>query len=87
MKEQIRTPEKDLSKMEIANLSHAGFKTMVTKMLRELVEYGKHISEEMKATLSEIKKNPQGTDSEGNEARVQINNLEHKEEIANQYGM
>ena len=35
----------------------------------------------MKATLSEIKENPQGTNSEGKEARVQINNLEHKEKI------
>ena len=38
----------------------------------------------MKATLSEIKKNPQGTNSEGKEARVQINDLEHKEEINSQ---
>ena len=35
----------------------------------------------MKATLSEIKKNPQETNSEGKEARIQINDLEHKEEI------
>ena len=35
----------------------------------------------MKATLSEIKKNLQGTNSEEKEAGVQINNLEHKEEI------
>ena len=35
----------------------------------------------MKATLSEIKKNPQGTNSEGKETRVQINDLDHKEEI------
>ena len=41
----------------------------------------KKIQAEMKATLSEIKKNPQGTNSEGREVRVQINNLEHKEEI------
>ena len=34
----------------------------------------------MKVALSEIKKNPQGTNSEGMEAMVQINNLEHKEE-------
>ena len=34
----------------------------------------------MKATLNEMK-NPQGTNSEGKEARVQINNLEHKKEI------
>ena len=35
----------------------------------------------MKATLSEIKTNVQGTNSEGKEARIQINNLELKEEI------
>ena len=36
----------------------------------------------MKATLSEIKKNSQGTNSEGKEARIRIqNNLEHKEGI------
>ena len=28
------------------------------RMLRELIEYGKHIRKEMKATLSEIKKSP-----------------------------
>ena len=38
----------------------------------------------MKVTLSEIKKNPQGTNSEGKEARTQINDLEHKEEITSQ---
>ena len=36
----------------------------------------------MKATLSEIKKNLQEINSEGKEARVQINDLEHKEEIS-----
>ena len=35
----------------------------------------------MKVTLSEIKKNLQGTNSEGKEARIQINDLEHKEKI------
>ena len=67
--------------MEIANLSDAKFKTLVIRMLRDLTEYGKHIREEMKATLSEIKKNPQGTNREGKETGVQINNLEQKEEI------
>ena len=39
----------------------------------------------MKAMLSKIKKkNLQGTNSEGKEDRVQINNLEHKEEINSQ---
>ena len=70
--------------MEIANLSDAEFKTLVIRMLRDLFEYSKHLREEMKAILSEIKKNPQGTNSEGNEARVQMNDLEHKEEINSQ---
>ena len=35
----------------------------------------------MKFTLSEINKNPQGTTSEGKEAGIQTNDLEHKEEI------
>ena len=36
----------------------------------------------MKVILSEIKKNTQGTNSEGKEARIQINSLEHMEEIS-----
>ena len=35
----------------------------------------------MKATLNGIKKNPQETNSEGEEDWVQINDWEHKEEI------
>ena len=38
----------------------------------------------MKSALSEIKKYPQGTNSEGKEAGVQISDLEHKEAINNQ---
>ena len=34
----------------------------------------------MKGALSEIKKNTKGTNSGGDEAKIQINNLEHKEE-------
>ena len=36
----------------------------------------------MKSTLSETKKNLQGTNSGGDEAMNQINNLEHREEIS-----
>ena len=50
-------------------------------MLRDFIDYGKSIREEMKAALSEIKKNPQGTNGEGKEAGIQINDLENKEEI------
>ena len=70
--------------MEMANLLDAELKTLVIKMLRELIEHGKSIREEMKATLNKRKKNPQGTNSEGKEARAQINNLEYKEETNNQ---
>ena len=74
MKKQNKTPEKELNEMEIANLSDAEFKTLVIRMLREHIGYSKGVREEAKATLSEIKKNPQGTNSERKEARVQINN-------------
>ena len=56
----------------------------VIRMLRDLFEYSKHLREEMKAILSEIKKNPQGTNSEEKEAGVQINDLDQKEEINSQ---
>ena len=84
MKEQIKTPEKELNKMEITNLSDAEFKTLVIRMLKELTGYSNIIQktqEVMKVTLSEIKKNLQGTNSEGKEAGIQIKDLEHKEEI------
>ena len=38
MKEQVKTPEKELKEMEISNISHAEFKTLVTRMLKELSE-------------------------------------------------
>ena len=40
MKEDIKTAEKELSNMKIANLSDAEFKTLVIRMLREMIEYG-----------------------------------------------
>ena len=38
MKEQIKTPEKELSEMERSNLSDAEFKTQIIRMLKELSE-------------------------------------------------
>ena len=79
MKEQIKAPGKiQLSNEEI---SDAEFKTLVIKMLTELVEYGSKIEENVKAMKSEIKENVQGTGSDGKETGTQINGLEHKEEI------
>ena len=39
MKEQIKTPEKEINEMEISNLSDAEFKTLVIRMLKELSVY------------------------------------------------
>ena len=81
MKEQNKTSEKELNETDIVKLSEAEFKTLVIRMLGELTEYGNNIKGEMKATLSEIKKNPQGTNNEGKEPGIPTNNLEQKEEI------
>ena len=77
MKEQIKTPEKRLSNEEIANLSDVVFKTLVIKMLTEMIEYRHTIEEEMKVMQSEIKRYIQGYKETG----TQINDLEQKEEI------
>ena len=37
LKVQNKTPEKELNKMEISNLSDAEFKTLVIRMLKELI--------------------------------------------------
>ena len=75
---------KELNEMEIANLSDAEFKALVIRMLKELTEFWQQHEVRKKVTLSEIKKNLQGTNSEGKEARIQINDLEYKEEISTQ---
>ena len=81
MKEQIKTPEKELSDEEIANLSDVEFKTLVIKMLTDMIEYGYKLEEKVKAMQSAIKKTIKGTNSEGKETQTQINSLEQKEEI------
>ena len=54
MKEQIKALEKiQLSDEKIANLSDAQFKTLVIRMLTEMVEYGHKIQEAVKAMQSE----------------------------------
>ena len=46
MKEEIKGPEEiQISDEEIANLWDAEFKTLVTRMLTEMVEYGHKIEE------------------------------------------
>ena len=81
MKEQIKITEKiQLSNKETANLSDAEFKTLVIRMLTEMVEYCCKM-EEVKAMQSEIKKNAHGTNSDRKETKSQINDLDQKEEI------
>ena len=77
MKEQSKTPEKELSDKQIANLSDVEFKTLVIKMLTELIELG----HKMKDTQNEINQSIQGTNGDRKETRPQINDLEQKEEI------
>ena len=55
MKEQIKTPEKYLSKEDITNLSDTDFKTLVIMTLTEMTEYGCKTEEKVKAMKNEIK--------------------------------
>ena len=81
MKEQIKAPEKiQLSNKEIANLSDAHFKTLVIRMLTELVEFGHKLDEQMKTMLRETKENVQGTNSDAKETGTQLNGVDQKEE-------
>ena len=78
MKEQSKTPERELSNEDIANLCDGEFKTLVIKILTELIETGRKMKEQMKDTQGEMKQNIQGTNSDRKETRTQINNLEQK---------
>ena len=69
-----------LSDEEIANLSDAQFKTLVIRMLTELVEFVWKLDEKMEGMLRETKENGQGTSSNGKETGTQINGVEQKEE-------
>ena len=81
MTEHFKAPEKiQLSNKEIANLSDAQFKTLVIRMITELVEFGHILDEKMKAMLRETKENVQGTNSDGKEIGTQINGVDQKEE-------
>ena len=81
MTEQLKAPEKiQLSNKEIANLSDAQFKTLVIRMLTELVEFGRKLDEKMKAMLRETKEDVQGTNSDAKETGTQIYGVDQKEE-------
>ena len=72
MTEHFKAPEKiQLSEEEIANLWDAQFKTLVIKILTELVEFVQKPDEKMKPMLRETKENVQGTNSDGRETGTQ----------------
>ena len=82
VKEQIKTPGKELNEMEISNLPDAEFKTLVIRMLKELNEdlsSIKKIQSETKDSLIEMKNNLQGNKCRVDEAKNKFNDLEHKE--------
>ena len=81
MTEQFKAPEIiEVSSEQIANLSDEQFKTLVIRMLTELVEFGHKLDEKMKAMLRETKENVQGTNSDTKETGTQINSVDQKEE-------
>ena len=81
MTEHFKAPEKiQLSEEERANLSDAQFKTLVIKMLTDLVESIRKPDEKMKPMLRETKENVQGTNSDVKETGTQIKVVDQKEE-------
>ena len=83
MKQQIKTPEKKLNKMETNNVSDAEFKTLVIRMLKGLIGYFNSIKTDQvrnKVYTKRNKENIQGINNAVDEAENQINDLEHKEE-------
>ena len=82
MKEQIKTPEKELNEMETSNRLEAEFKILVIRMLKELSEDLSSIKKtqsETKESLMEIQNSLQGNNSRVDEAKNQIDDLGHKE--------
>ena len=55
MKEQSKTPERELSNEEIANLSDGEFKALIIKMLTELIELGRKMKKKNKWKIPKMK--------------------------------
>ena len=87
MREQIKTPEKELNKMETSNLCGVEFKTLFVRILKELTEdldSIKKIQSETKDPLIEIKNNLQENTNRVDKAKNEINDLEHRAAKHNQ---
>ena len=55
MKEQNKTPGKELNETEINNVSDADFKTVVIRMLKEIIGYRKSVKKDSGRNESCIK--------------------------------
>ena len=79
MKEQIKAPKKNTTKQRRdsqpirCTVQNTGYQDFT-----ELIEYGCKLNEKMKAMLSEIKENVQGTNSDGKETGTQINGVDQR---------
>ena len=90
MKEQEKSPEKEVNEMEASNLSDIEFKVEVIRMLKELsenynsmkkdIETMKKNQSEMKNTTSYIKNSLEAIKSRLDEAEDWISDLEDKVE-------
>ena len=81
MKEHIKAPEKNTTKWwRDSQPIRCSSKTLVIRILTELVEFCRKLDEKIKAMLSEIKENVHGTNSDGKETGTQINSVDQKEE-------
>ena len=67
--------------MRDSQISDVKFKTLVIKMLTDLIELCQKMKNQMKDIKNEIKQNIQGTKSDRKETRTQSNDLEQKEEV------
>ena len=78
----------ELRSEKIAYLSDAEFKTLVIRVLAEIVEHGHKIEEKVKAMKSEMKRNVQGTKVKGRKPRLKSTGCtKRKKETFNQNRM
>ena len=76
-----QTSRKNTTKRQTANLSDAQFKTLVIRMLTEMVVCSSKIEEKVKTMKSEIKENYREPTVTRGKLGLQINSLKQKEEI------
>ena len=86
MKEQIKAPEKNTTKRwkdsQPIRCTVQNTGNQDTQLKSELVGYGHKIDEKLKAMVSEIKENVQGTNSDGKETGTRVNGPEGRMKLS-----